>query len=154
MQKYSKAKAALNFNLVIAIFLIIGSIICFTNLNKTIYHLGFDLYLIFALAFLVFAIPFIINIIKYFLLPETVLTTDHNILIIHKLKKEIKIDASTLLSISKQNNFGEYFGFDVGSIKLIFTNRNPITIRFIEGLKDAHEALEVFVFGNVNRFRK
>src|SRR5690554_6910317 len=95
MQKYSKAKAALNFNLVIAIFLIIGSIICFTNLNKTIYHLGFDLYLIFALAFLVFAIPFIINIIKYFLLPETVLTTDHNILIIHKLKKEIKIYAST-----------------------------------------------------------
>lgn len=155
MQKYNKSTNALTFNIFIALNLLIASFVCFLNIKRTVVNLGIDLYLIFALTLFAFAIPFIFNIIRYFLLPTTLITIENQEISIYQRKKTINIKVTDLVSISKLNNFGERFGFDVGSLKLIVRNeRKPIYVRFLEGINGAYEALSVFVFSNAEAIVK
>lgn len=155
MRKYIKSKVVLYFNLVISIILIIGSIICFMNTNKTNVHLGIDLYLIFAFMLLVFSLPFNLNLIRYFILPYTVLTIDKDEFTVHTRKRNTTYNSTRLLGVSKVTNGRDFWGLDVGSLKILLKDREtPIIVRYIEELDSAYQTLSIMSIKYINIINK
>ena len=144
MRKYIKSKIVLYFNLIISLLLIIGSIICFANINKTNIHLGIDLYLVFGIILSIFTLPFVLNIMRYIFLPNTVLTVSRDEFTIYKKKKNITIRSSRLLGVSKVTNIKDMWGLDVGTLKILLNDREtPYIVRFVDELDSAYQVLSI-----------
>lgn len=145
MQKFKKSAVVFYINLILSFILILAAIICFTKLGKTTVHLGIDLFLIFGIVFLIFSIGFIYNLIVYFILPTTIITINKDELIVHKRKKDIRIEAYELLGASKVQTFNFLYGMDVGSIKILLKDDLPIYIKYINDVDKAYQTLNILI---------
>lgn len=146
MREFSKSRVLLYLNLSITVFMLIISIICFTLINTTTLFIGIDLYLIFGIALILFSTPFIINIIKYLLLPNVLITVNKHDIIIHTRKRQIRILNSKILGVSKFKSFGFVYGLNAGSIKiLVATDEMPKYINFINELDKLYEMINVII---------
>lgn len=154
MQKFKKSSVVLYINIIFSSILILAAIICFTKMGETTVHLGIDLYLIFGIVFLLFAIRFIYNLIVYFLLPIIVLTINKDEFIVHKRKKDIKIEASDLLGASKVQTFNFLYGMDVGTLKILLRDDLPIYIKYINDVDKAYQTLNILIVRNFENYHK